>query len=258
MDAMRGTEQLKPYADDAREKGEQVETMFNTIAPTYDTLNHLLSLSIDRLWRRTAARQLQRLCASPPGQVLDVGTGTGDLAIGIHRRTGAHVLGIDISDDMMERGRRKVARAGLSDAITFAHENCEALSLPDDSMDGVASAFALRNFQHLLPCLREMERVLRPGAPVVLIDLCAPRHFPMKQLFALYEHVLIPLAGKLAAGDKRAYTYLPASMRAVLQGADMAAQLQQAGFADVRFRRLLCGMCLMYWAKKQPAPQAGG
>lgn len=253
-----GTEQLKPYANDSREKGEQVETMFNHIAHSYDTLNHTLSLSIDRLWRRAGIRQLQRLLpqtSDAPLRILDVATGTGDFALLAHRqltRQGfdCRILGIDISDGMMDIARRKVEQAGLSEVITFSHENCEALTLPESSTDAIVSAFALRNFQHLQPCLREMVRVLRPGAPVVLIDLCAPRRFPMKQLFAFYEHALMPLAGRLVAGDKTAYAYLPASMHAVLQGQDMADQLRQAGFADIHFRRLLSGMCLMYWARK--------
>ena len=230
--------------------------MFDDIAPTYDALNHVLSLGIDRLWRRRAIRQLQRLLQErriergTGCRVLDVATGTGDLAIEAHRRLGAHILGIDISDGMLALARQKVERAGLSEAITLRHEDCTSLSLPSESIDAVISAFALRNFAQLVPCLSQMARVLKPGAPAVVIDLCAPRHFPMKQLFHCYQHVLMPLCGRLIAHDKSAYTYLPASMQAVAQGEDMAALFRQAGFTEVQYTYLFSGMCVMYTSLK--------
>lgn len=230
--------------------------MFDGIAPTYDALNHVLSLGIDRLWRRRAIRQLQgllqerRIEMDTGCRVLDVATGTGDLAIEAHRRIGAHILGIDISDGMLALARRKVERAGLSEAITLRHEDCATLSLPSESIDAVISAFALRNFAQLLPCLRQMARVLKPGAPAVVIDLCAPRHFPMKQLFHCYQHILMPLCGRLIAHDRSAYTYLPSSMQAVAQGEDMATLFRQAGFTQVQHTYLFSGMCVMYTGLK--------
>ena len=230
--------------------------MFDDIASTYDALNHVLSLGIDRLWRRRAICQLQRLLQErriergTGCRVLDVATGTGDLAIEAHRRLGAHILGIDISDGMLALARQKVERAGLSEAITLRHEDCTSLSLPSESIDAVISAFALRNFAQLVPCLSQMARVLKPGAPAVVIDLCAPRHFPMKQLFHCYQHVLMPLCGRLIAHDKSAYTYLPASMQAVAQGEDMAALFRQAGFTEVQYTYLFSGMCVMYTGLK--------
>ena len=177
-------------------------------------------------------------------------TGTGDLAIEAHRRLGAHILGIDISDGMLALARQKVERAGLSEAITLRHEDCTTLSLPSESIDAVISAFALRNFAQLVPCLSQMARVLKPGAPAVVIDLCAPRHFPMKQLFHCYQHILMPLCGRLIAHDKSAYTYLPSSMQSVAQGEDMAALFRQAGFTEVQYTYLFSGMCVMYTGLK--------
>ena len=242
--------------------GSGIAGMFDGIAPTYDALNHVLSLGIDRLWRRRAIRQLQGLLHVQPEAVrtlhsslltlhfLDVATGTGDLAIEAHRRLGAHILGIDISDGMLALARQKVERAGLSEVITLRHEDCATLSLPSESIDAVISAFALRNFAQLLPCLSQMARVLKPGAPAVVIDLCAPRHFPMKQLFHCYQHILMPLCGRLIAHDKSAYTYLPSSMQAVAQGEDMAALFRQAGFTEVQYTYLFSGMCVMYTGLK--------
>lgn len=245
---------VKPYGD-GRAKGAQIAGMFDRIAHSYDAINHVLSLGIDRRWRRTAVRQLARMLPHPPSKgalhVLDVATGTGDLAIDacrqIHRLS---VLGIDISDAMMDIGRRKVERRALTDRITLRHEDCEALSLRDGSMDAVMSAFALRNFQRLDECLREMHRVMKPGAPIVVIDLCAPQHAPMRQLFHIYQHGLMSLAGRLIAGDKTAYAYLPASMKAVPQGEDMAQRFLRAGFNDVAHKYLFSNMCVMYYAHK--------
>ena len=240
-------EHIKPYGDEGT-KAAQVERMFDHIAPTYDRLNHTLSLGIDRSWRRKAIRALR---PHHPRQMLDVATGTGDFALLACRKLQPQsLLGIDISEGMMEVGREKVRQAGLADRISFAREDCTALSLPDASFDAVTVAFGIRNFEHLDTSLGEMCRVLRPGGHLVILELSTPDRFPMKQLFALYSKVVMPLIGKLISKDNSAYTYLPESIRAFPQGEVMQQAIRNAGFSQVRFRRLTFGICTLYIATK--------
>lgn len=260
-------EQIKPYGQQGS-KHEQVEAMFDNIAPTYDILNHTLSLGIDRLWRRSAIKKIKTPQpplggnkrdaggALPPpkggrGVLLDVATGTGDFAILAAQKLNANrVVGIDISDGMMAIGREKVEKLGLSDTIIFQHEDCEHLSFADGTFDVVMSAFALRNFQNLAACLAEMRRVLKPQGSIVVIDLCAPRRAPMRQVFWFYQHVVMPVVGTLFSHDRQAYSYLPRTMEAVSQGEEMAAKFREAGFAAVEHEYLTFDMCCLYSAKR--------
>jgi len=247
-------EQIKPYGQQGS-KHEQVEAMFDNIAPTYDILNHTLSLGIDRLWRRSAIKRIKKLSLLTANRstltILDVATGTGDFAILAAQKLNANrVVGIDISDGMMAIGREKVEKLGLSDTIIFQHEDCEHLSFADGTFDVVMSAFALRNFQNLAACLAEMRRVLKPQGSIVVIDLCAPRRAPMRQVFWFYQHVVMPVVGTLFSHDRQAYSYLPRTMEAVSQGEEMAAKFREAGFAAVEYEYLTFGMCCLYSAKR--------
>ncbi len=247
---MYAQEEIRPYAG-GEPKRAQVESMFDRIAHSYDRLNHLLSLGIDRWWRRTAMRYVRKHADVPPRRVLDVATGTGDFALLAERVLSPDsVVGVDISRGMMEIAERKVAEAGLSHKISFRCEDCSHLSFADHSFDAVVTAFGLRNFQDLDACLEEMRRVLRPGGLLVAIDLCAPRGFPMGALFWLYKHAAMPVAGRLISRDDSAYTYLPSTMEAVPQAEAMAAIFAKAGFAGVRWRRLVFGMCMLYAGTK--------
>ena len=240
-------ETIKPYAREGS-KGEQVEQMFDTIAPTYDLLNHALSLGIDRSWRKAAIAQLK---PHAPRRILDVATGTGDFAILAARELRPEsLLGVDLSEGMMNEGRRKVREAGLDSVISFQREDCLQLSLPTGSFDAVTVAYGIRNFEDLDKGLREMLRVLRPGGHLVIVELTAPAHFPMKQLFWLYAHVLMPLVGRIVSRDSRAYAYLPATMEAFPQGEQMQKILEKAGFAEVRFKRFTFGLSTLYVAQK--------
>jgi len=248
------SEEIKPYGLEGS-KHEQVEAMFDNIAPTYDCLNHVLSLGIDKWWRRSAIKKIKALTSltanRSPLTILDVATGTGDLAIKAFKELQPHeVIGCDISDEMMRIGRQKVEKLGLADHIRFVHEDCEQLSFADGQFDVVMSAFALRNFEHLDKCLQEMHRVLKPGGCVVIIDLCAPRRFPMRQVFWLYQHTVMPVLGKLLSNDRQAYSYLPRTMEAIVQGADMADKFREAGFSNVEYEYLAFGMCCMYSGKR--------
>mgnify|MGYP002627392865 FL=1 len=242
-------EQIKPYGDQGT-KREQVEQMFDNIAHSYDTLNHTLSFGVDKIWRNNAIDFLLKHRQSTDS-VLDIATGTGDFAIRAFQKLHPQrIVGIDISEGMMNIGREKVAKLGLSDHITFQNEDCAHLSFPDNSFDAVISAFALRNFQNLDECLQEMHRVLSPDGHLSVIDLCTPVSFPMKQLFWLYKKVVMPTLGKLLSKDKTAYSYLPDTMDAVPQAERMQHIIQQAGFHQVNFRRLPFGMCILYTARK--------
>lgn len=178
-------------------------------------------------------------------------TGTGDFAIlaarELHPDT---LLGVDISEGMMNVGREKVAAAHLDGTIRFQKEDCLQLTLADDSFDAVMVAYGIRNFEDLDRGLREMCRVMRKGGRLVIIELTAPVKFPMKQLFWLYSHAVMPALGKLISRDGKAYNYLPATMEAFPQGEQMQRILQNAGFKEVKFKRFTFGLSTMYTATK--------
>jgi len=229
-------------------KQEQVRRMFDRIAPTYDKLNHMLSLGIDRRWRRKAVDALGKF---NPQQILDIATGTGDFALLLAKRIKPqHITGADISEGMMAVGREKVTKEGLQDTISFQWEDCTNLSFPDGSFDAVTSAYGVRNFHDLDAGLREMQRVLLPGGHLLIVELTSPPRFPMKQLFWVYAHVVMPLLGRLISHDDSAYTYLPASMEAFPQPEQMEGILRKAGFAEVQWKRFTFGISTMYLAEK--------
>jgi len=240
-------EEIKPYTAEG-EKGAQVEQMFDGIAHSYDLLNHCLSLGIDKHWRRAAINTLK---AYAPKRILDVATGTGDFAILAAKTLQPEsLLGVDISEGMIDVGRKKVLQENLADIITFQKDDCMKLSLNDEQFDAITVAYGVRNFPDLDRGLSEMRRVLKSGGRLVIIELNAPQRFPMKQLFWLYSHIFMPLVGWLVSKDKRAYTYLPATMEAFPQGEVMQEILQKAGFRDVQFKRFTFGLSTMYTAKR--------
>lgn len=240
-------EEVKPYGGNG-EKGQLVEAMFDNIAPTYDTLNHRLSWDIDKGWRRKAIRQLEPY---HPQIMLDIATGTGDFAILAARMLKPkRLVGADISEGMMEVGRQKVKKAGLDGTIEFRKEDCMALSFPDNSFDAVTAAFGIRNFQNLDLGLAEMCRVLRKGGHLSIAELTTPVSFPMRQLFHIYSHTVLPVYGNLISKDPGAYKYLTASIEAFPQGEAMMGILRKAGFTKVSFRRLTFGICTIYFAEK--------
>ncbi|MDY6206034.1 MAG: bifunctional demethylmenaquinone methyltransferase/2-methoxy-6-polyprenyl-1,4-benzoquinol methylase UbiE [Prevotella sp.] len=240
-------EKIKPYGKDG-DKGALVEEMFDNIAPTYDTLNHRLSWDIDKVWRRKAIRQLK---SAAPQTLLDIATGTGDFAIlAAKMLRPQRLVGVDISEGMMEVGRKKVAKEKLEDIITFRKEDCMELSFEDESFDAVTAAFGIRNFSDLDRGLREMCRVLKKGGSLSVVELTRPIKFPMRQLFKLYSHTFLPLYGKLISKDQSAYSYLTATIEAFPQGEQMVEIMRKAGFSEAGFKRLTFGICTMYFAKK--------
>ena len=242
-------EQIKPYGEEGS-KREQVEQMFDNIAHSYDTLNHTLSFGVDKIWRKAAIDFLLKNRQSTDS-LLDIATGTGDFAILAYDKLKANrIVGIDISEGMMAIGKEKVEKLGLADHITFQKEDCAKMSFADKSFDAVISAFALRNFQNLDECLKEMHRVLKDDGHFSVVDLCTPVSFPMMQLFWLYKKAIMPTLGKLLSKDQTAYTYLPDTMDAVPQAERMQHIIEQAGFHNVNFKRLAFGMCILYTAEK--------
>ena len=239
-------ETIKPYNEG--EKTTQVEQMFDNIAPTYDTLNHRLSWDIDRGWRRKAIRQLE---SSRPQSILDIATGTGDFAImAAQMLNPRQLIGADISEGMMDIGRQKVRKLGLDGVVSFEREDCTALTYQDDTFDAVTAAFGIRNFANLDKGLAEMCRVLRKGGHLSIVELTTPVSFPMKQLFHIYSHTVLPVYGRIISKDDSAYSYLTKTIEAFPQGEAMVGILKKAGFAEATFKRLTFGICTMYFATK--------
>lgn len=242
-----GQEKIKPYNSDG-EKGAQVELMFDNIAHSYDKLNHRLSWNIDKLWRRNA---LNKLKPFKPQTMLDIATGTGDFAIQAAKMLNPTTLiGADISEGMMSVGRQKVKKIGLDDVISFRKEDCMHLSFADNSFDAVTAAFGIRNFPDLDRGLCEMQRVLKPGGHLCIVELTTPVVFPMKQLFKIYSHTVLPIYGRIVSGDNAAYSYLTATIEAFPQGERMVNILKNAGFKEATFKRMTLGICTMYFATK--------
>jgi len=239
-------ETINPYHDG--EKATQVEQMFDHIAPTYDKLNHRLSWDIDRGWRKKAIRQLDPYS---PQTILDIATGTGDFAImAAEMLHPEKLIGADISEGMMQIGREKVIQKGLDNIIAFEKEDCLALSYPDGNFDAVTAAFGIRNFANLDKGLKEMCRVLKPGGHLSIVELTTPVSFPMKQLFHVYSHTVLPLYGRIISRDTSAYSYLTKTIEAFPQGERMVEIFQKAGFSEASFKRLTFGICTMYFAIK--------
>ena len=239
-------EEITPYHPG--DKTQQVEAMFDNIAPSYDKLNHRLSWNIDRGWRKEAIRQLAPF---HPQTMLDIATGTGDFAIlAAQMLKPAKLTGADISEGMMAVGQQKVKQAGLDGIISFAKEDCLNLSYETETFDAVTAAFGIRNFSDLDKGLQEMCRVLKKGGHLSIVELTTPVSFPMKQLFKVYSHTFLPLYGRLISKDKSAYSYLTKTIEAFPQGERMTEILQRAGFSDASFRRLTFGICTMYFAIK--------
>lgn len=240
-------EEIKPYSAYG-EKTTQVEAMFDNIAPTYDVLNHRLSWDIDKYWRRTAIKNLQK---SKPGRILDIATGTGDFAILAAQKLKPYeIIGADISEGMMQVGKQKVKQHGLQDVISFKKEDCTNLSFKDGYFDAVMAAFGIRNFQNLEKGLQEMCRVLKPGGMLCVLELTTPVTFPIKQMFRVYSHTILPIYGRLISKDVSAYSYLTKTIEAFPQGETMVEILNKVGFSQASFRRLTFGICTLYVAYK--------
>ena len=240
-------EEIKPYGDEGG-KARQVEAMFDSIAPAYDFMNRAMTLGIDQWWRRVAVKMV---CCARPRHILDVATGTGDFAIDLYRQLKPEqVVGIDLSQGMLDVAREKIARHRLQEHVTVEQGDCLSLPFADESFDAVTVAFGVRNFEHLLQGYRQMHRVLRPGGMLCVIELSTPRNRVIRWFYDLYTLHIIPWIGALKSGDSSAYRYLPQSIAAVPQGDDMLAIMREAGFNHCRVKRLTLGTCSIYTGVK--------
>lgn len=236
-----------PYKDKEGSKKEQVAEMFNSISHRYDFLNHFLSMGIDILWRKKAIRQLKSV---QPKLILDVATGTGDLAIESLKLNPDKVVGVDISEGMLAHGREKMKRLGYDDKIEMSMGDSEQLLFEDNKFDAVTVAFGVRNFQNLEKGLADMQRVMKPGGKVVILEFSTPTAFPMKQLYSFYSNRILPLIGKVVSKDNAAYTYLPESVQEFPYGDDFLAILDKLGFKETKCIPLTFGISSIYTAVK--------
>jgi demethylmenaquinone methyltransferase / 2-methoxy-6-polyprenyl-1,4-benzoquinol methylase len=236
-----------PYKDDQTGKKQQVAKMFDNISGNYDFLNHFLSLGIDKAWRKLAIKILQSI---KPKVLLDVATGTGDFAIQAMDLKPERIIGVDISEGMLEVGRKKIKKLNLDDVIELQGGDSENLGFEENKFDAVTVAFGVRNFENLEKGLREIFRVVRPGGMLVVLEFSRPRRFPFKQLYNFYFKVILPKIGRLVSKDASAYTYLPESVEAFPDGAAFEAILKKVGFKDTTCKPLTFGISSIYTAKK--------
>ena len=234
---------MKPYNTDQTKK-EEVREMFDNIAPKYDLLNHTLSMSIDRVWRRRVVGEVRR---AKPGRILDVATGTGDLAIALARRIrDVQVLGVDLSEQMLAVARRKIEARGLDGRIVLDRGDAERLAVADASVDVATVAFGVRNFGDLGAGLRELARTIKPGGKVVILEFSRPRNRVFRALYEFYSYKILPRIGGLVSRDKRAYEYLPASVGEFPAPEEFMAMMARAGFRNCRARSQSFGIAQIY------------
>lgn len=220
------SKEVKPYEAQGSKK-QQVEEMFDNISERYDLLNHVLSLNIDKGWRKKVVRMVE---AKKPKLILDVATGTADLAIALQKAHPDKITGIDISNGMLEVGRKKIAKKGLSQIITLEQADSENLPFPDNTFDAITVAFGVRNFENLEKGLSEMYRVLKPGGHALVLEFSQPQKFPSKQLYNFYFKNVLPTVGKTISKDSRAYTYLPESVQAFPHGQAFMDIMEKCGY----------------------------
>jgi demethylmenaquinone methyltransferase/2-methoxy-6-polyprenyl-1,4-benzoquinol methylase len=230
-------------------KKEKVQQMFDNIAPTYDKLNHIMSLNVDKLWRRHA---LKEIVDGTPQRILDIACGTGDSTISIARAAaeGTKVTGADISEGMMALVTEKAEKAGVLDRLDLQVADGEALPYEEGTFDRVTCAFGIRNFEHKEKGLEEFRRVLRPGGRAVILELSVPQNKVLRWAYDLYFLHILPWVGGKVSGDKAAYKYLPASVHNFPAPKEFCRMMEEAGFRSVRFRTFTFGLCRMFTGER--------
>ena len=239
--------QVVPYKEKDQSKKEQVAEMFNNISKRYDLLNHVLSMGIDILWRKKAVRMLKPFS---PKVILDIATGTGDFAIESSRLKPDKIYGVDISEGMLEVGRKKIIYKKLNDVIEMQLGDSEKLLFDDNFFDAVTVAFGVRNYENLKLGLSEMFRVMKPGGHVVIIEFSKPNKFPIKQVYNFYFKAILPTIGKLVSKDQSAYTYLPESVSVFPHGQAFIDIMNEVGFTETKAIPLTLGISSIYWGSK--------
>ncbi|MBO6517266.1 MAG: bifunctional demethylmenaquinone methyltransferase/2-methoxy-6-polyprenyl-1,4-benzoquinol methylase UbiE [Bacteroidia bacterium] len=220
--------------------------MFDSISHRYDFLNHFLSLGIDNIWRKKAVAKLQSL---QPKRILDVATGTADLAIASLKLKPEEVVGVDLSENMLNVGRKKLTKKGI-ESITLTQGDSENLPFKDGEFDAITVGFGVRNYENLEKGLREMNRVLRPGGKLVILEFSKPNKFPVKQLFTFYSKYILPIWGRLFSGSTEAYVYLPESVKHFPEGEEFLKILEKCGYKNTEVSRLSFGISSIYEGTK--------
>jgi demethylmenaquinone methyltransferase/2-methoxy-6-polyprenyl-1,4-benzoquinol methylase len=236
-----------PNKNSEQSKKDQVEEMFNNISPKYDLLNHLLSANIDKLWRKNAVNRLKPF---KPQLILDVATGTADFAVAATRIDGAKVVGIDISEGMLEVGRRKIERKKLTGAIELIRADSENLPFENDKFDAAIVGFGVRNFETLKIGLAEIKRVLKPGGVFYILEFSKPAKSPYKQIYQFYFTKILPLIGRMVSKNNSAYTYLPESVNEFPDGDKFLTILADVGFINNKCYLQTLGIASIYEAHK--------
>lgn len=238
---------VKPYKDEDGSKKEQVAKMFDSIAPKYDFLNHFLSMGIDKSWRKKAIALLRN---RPVVKLLDIATGTGDFAIEAAKNKNIQITGIDISEQMLEEGRKKIEKLKLSQQIKLEKGDSEKIQFADNEFDAVTVAFGVRNFENLHLGLKEMNRVLNPSGIAIILEFSKPTKFPFKQFYHFYFIAILPFIGRMVSSDRAAYTYLPESVHHFPDGKAFLLEMENAGFKDCKAQKLTFGVASIYTGVK--------
>ncbi|RFM26580.1 bifunctional demethylmenaquinone methyltransferase/2-methoxy-6-polyprenyl-1,4-benzoquinol methylase UbiE [Deminuibacter soli] len=241
-------DKIVPFQNSGLNKKQQVAQMFDSIAYRYDFLNRFLSVGIDVQWRKKAIRQLASV---HPQNVLDVATGTGDVAIMTYRMLRpAAITGIDISAGMLEHGRKKIEKLGLQNQVTLVLGDSETIQFPDNTFDAITVAFGVRNFENLEKGLREMYRVLKPGGKLVVLEFSRPRKAGFKGIYKLYMNIVAPGVGKFFSKNREAYQYLNDSVQAFPERDQFVKIMETVGYSNTYFKPLTMGICCYYCGSK--------
>lgn len=238
---------VKPYNKVESSKKEEVAEMFNNISKRYDFLNHFLSLGIDKIWRRKAIKMLKE---SNPKRILDIATGTGDFAIAALKLKPEEIVGVDISEGMLDVGKQKMKRKAVDNIIKLQLGDSEKLPFESNSFDALTVGFGVRNYENLEKGLQEMHRVLKEQGSAVILEFSKPKKFPIKQLFGFYSKRLIPFFGKRISKDERAYRYLPESVAAFPEGKDFVDIMERNGYRNVKTKLVSGGIATIYFGTK--------
>ncbi len=236
-----------PYKQSTQSKKGQVEEMFDNISHRYDALNHILSLNIDKFWRKNTIRKLKPY---NPAVVLDIATGTGDFAIAASKLEGVKITGIDISEGMLNMGREKIRKKNLEDRIEFFKADSENLPFDNNKFDAAIVGFGVRNFENLEKGLAEIYRVIKPGGQFFVLEFSKPEKTPFKQIYLFYFNRILPFVGRLISKDSSAYTYLPESVNEFPHGDNFLTILANTGFMNNKCYRQTFGIASIYEAHK--------
>jgi demethylmenaquinone methyltransferase/2-methoxy-6-polyprenyl-1,4-benzoquinol methylase len=239
---------VTPYGTAGMGKKQEVALMFDNISGRYDFLNHLLSMGIDKGWRKKAISLLKE---NPPAHLLDIATGTGDFAIAALKIHPGKITGIDISNGMLESGRKKIQEMHYTDKIELLYGDAENISFPDNTFDAAIVAFGVRNFEDLDMGLKQIARVLKPGSKFIILEFSNPQSFPIKQLYTLYFRYILPVVGRLVSKDQAAYSYLPQSVKAFPDGERFLDRMSKAGFIQNKQKELTFGIASIYSGTKK-------